>query len=112
METLVKDFKKSNTVTREDKHPLPNMDGILDKLGRANYFTVLDLAKGFYQIEMDPKDIEKTAFSTSHGHYEYLRMPLDKIFTKLKESNLKVQLDKTEFLVKETKFLGHIGPNA
>lgn len=72
---MVINYKKLNTVTREDKHPLPNMDGILDKLGRANYFTVLELAKGFNQIEMDPKDIHKTAFSTTYGHYEYVRMP-------------------------------------
>ena len=35
---------------------------ILDKLGRSNYFTTLDLASGFHQIEIDKKDVEKTAF--------------------------------------------------
>lgn len=39
------------------------------------YFTTLDLASGFHQIEMDPKDIEKTAFTVEGGHYEYIRMP-------------------------------------
>lgn len=33
---IVIDYRKLNEVTREDKHPLPNMDDILDKLGRSN----------------------------------------------------------------------------
>lgn len=72
---IVIDYRKLNEVTREDKHPLQNMDDILDKLGRANYFTTLDLSKGFHQIEIESKDIEKTAFSTTNGHYEFVRMP-------------------------------------
>ncbi|EEZ99859.1 Retrovirus-related Pol polyprotein from transposon 17.6-like Protein [Tribolium castaneum] len=39
------------------------------------YFTTLDLASGFHQVQMNPDDIEKTAISTENGHYEYLRMP-------------------------------------
>lgn len=34
-----------------------------------------NLAKGFYQLEMHPVSIQKTAFSAKSGHYEYLRMP-------------------------------------
>jgi len=51
------------------------MGEILDKLGRCQYFTTIDLAKGFHQIQMDENSIAKTAFSTKHGHYEYTRMP-------------------------------------
>jgi len=50
------------------------MDKILDKLGLCQYFTTIDLAKGFHQIQMDQQSIPKTAFSTKHGHYEYTRM--------------------------------------
>jgi hypothetical protein len=35
----------------------------------------MDLASGFHQIEVDPRDIQKTSFTVKHGHYEYLRMP-------------------------------------
>jgi len=51
------------------------MDEILGKLGRCQYVTTIDLAKGIHQIEMDKNYINKTAFSTKYGHYEYTRMP-------------------------------------
>lgn len=69
------DYRKLNEYTVDDKFPLPNIEGILDKLGRAQYFTTIDLAKGYHQIKMHPKDIHKTAFVTPKGLYEYIRMP-------------------------------------
>lgn len=72
---IVIDYRKLNEVSIDDKFPIPNIDGIFDKLGRAQYFTTLDLAKGFHQILVDERDREKTAFSTPNGHYEYVRMP-------------------------------------
>lgn len=72
---LVVDYRKLNELTVSDKFPIPNMDDILDKLGNSNYFSTIDLAKGFYQIEIYPDDISKTAFSTSQGHFEWVRMP-------------------------------------
>lgn len=72
---LVCDFRKLNEVTVDDKYPLPNISDILDKLGKCQYFSTLDLANGFHQIQMNPDDIEKTAFSTENGHYEFKRMP-------------------------------------
>lgn len=72
---IVVDFRKLNAKTISDKFPIPNITDILDKLGRCTYFTTLDLASGFHQIAMHERDIEKTAFSTEDGHYEYTRMP-------------------------------------
>lgn len=72
---LVVDYRKLNEETIDDKYPLPNISDILDKLGRSQYFTTLDLANGFHQIEMCSEDICKTAFSTENGHYEFKRMP-------------------------------------
>lgn len=46
----------------------------MDKLGKCKYFSTLDLASGYHQIEMHPRDIPKTAFSTERGHYEYKRL--------------------------------------
>lgn len=72
---IVVDFRKLNDVTISDSYPLPLITDILDQLGKARYFTNLDLTSGFHQIKMDPQDAAKTAFSTQYGHYEYLKMP-------------------------------------
>lgn len=72
---LVIDYRKLNEKTIQDAYPLPNIDEIFDQLGNARYFSAFDLASGFHQIGMNSKDIQKTAFSTPDGHYEYTRMP-------------------------------------
>lgn len=151
---LVIDYRKVNEKTIDDRYPIPNITETLDKLGKANLFSSIDLFSGFHQIELHPDDIKKTAFSVDHGHYEFLRMPmglknapatfqrvmdhilrefigkicviylddilvfstslqehaenLEKILKTLGKFNLKIQLDKCEFLRKETAFLGHI----
>jgi hypothetical protein len=72
---LVVDYRKLNAKTIEDKFPLPNIDDLIFQLGNSKYFSSLDLASGFHQIEMDPESIEKTAFSTDSAHLEWVRMP-------------------------------------
>lgn len=72
---LVIDYRKLNEKTISDRYPIPNITDILDKLGKCMYFSTLDLASGFHQIEMHSKDIAKTAFTVEGGHYEYIRMP-------------------------------------
>lgn len=72
---IVIDYRKLNEVTVDDKFPLPNIDSILDKLGRAQYFSTIDLAKGYHQILIKEEDRKKTAFVTPHGLYEFVRMP-------------------------------------
>lgn len=72
---VVIDYRKLNEQTIDDKFPIPNMHDIFDKLGKCCYFSTIDLAKGFHQIEVHPNDRAKTAFSTADGHYEFTRMP-------------------------------------
>lgn len=72
---LVIDYKKLNENTTSDKYPIPETNIILSNLGKAKFFSTLDLESGFHQILMNPKDIEKTAFSVNNGKYEYVRMP-------------------------------------
>jgi hypothetical protein len=72
---IVIDYRKLNEITLGDKYPLPNITDLLDQLGKCTYFTTLDLASGFHQIEVESKDVPKTAFSVENGHFEYVRMP-------------------------------------
>jgi hypothetical protein len=72
---LVVDYRKLNEKTVGNAYPLPDIMEILDQLGQAKYFSCLDLAMGYHQIDMNPNDIDKTAFSTKAGHWAYKRMP-------------------------------------
>jgi len=96
---IVIDYRKLNEVTINDKFPIPNIENILDKLGRAQYFSTIDLAKGFHQILVNQEDRLKTAFSTPLGHYEFVRMPFGlknapATFQRLMNSVLKEYINK------------------
>ena len=69
------DYRKLNSITRKDVYPLPRVDDIFDTLNGARYFTSLDLASGYWQVELDEHAREKSAFTTYHGLYEFVRMP-------------------------------------
>lgn len=58
-----------------DKFPLPRIESILDQLGRAKYFSTLDLISGFHQIPLEQDSRRFTAFSTNSGHYQFRRLP-------------------------------------
>ena len=69
------DYRGLNAVTKADTFPLSRIDDLLDQLGRARYFSTLDLASGFWQIQMEPRAQEKTAFIALHGLFEFRVMP-------------------------------------
>ena len=73
---LVIDYKKLNSVTIKDNYPLPNMEITLQILGGGfPYFTKLDLKSGFWQLPIEEKDREKTAFITPFGLFEWMVLP-------------------------------------
>ena len=61
------DYCKVNAFTRKDAYSLPQVDDALDALACCKWFTTLDLLSGYWQVEVDPKDHEKTAFTTYDG---------------------------------------------
>ncbi|KAK3743858.1 hypothetical protein QZH41_005256 [Actinostola sp. cb2023] len=61
------DYRKLNEVTVKDSYPLPTIDSCFDALSGSKWFSTLDLSSGYWQVEMDQKDKEKTAFTTGSG---------------------------------------------
>ncbi len=72
---LVVDYKKLNLVSCKDVYPLPNITMLLDSLGNACYFSTLDLRARYHQLSVAPEHIEKTAFMTHVGNFEYTKVP-------------------------------------
>ena len=69
------DYRHLNSLTRRDVYPLQRIDDILDTLGEAKYFSSLDLASGYWQVELDEDARQKSAFTSHRGLFEFLRMP-------------------------------------
>ncbi|GFT86228.1 hypothetical protein TNCV_2419971 [Trichonephila clavipes] len=62
------DYRKLNSVTKKDVYPLPRIDDTLDCLKGAKFFSSMDLRSGYWQIEIDEADREKTAFITPKAY--------------------------------------------
>ena len=56
------DYRRLNAVMKKDVYLLPRIDDTLDPLAQQKYFTILDLAAGYWQVGMDRESQEKTAF--------------------------------------------------
>ena len=69
------DYRKLNAITIKDSYPLPRIDDSLDTLRRAKYFSTLDLASGYWQIELSEDAKQKSAFCTTTGLYQFRVMP-------------------------------------
>lgn len=69
------DYRALNKVTVKEKYPMPRIEDLVDRLQGYKCFTSLDLKSGYYQIMMSPESVQKTAFITEDGHYEFLRLP-------------------------------------
>ena len=69
------DFRRLNGVTRQDAYPMPRIDELIDRLGRAKVITTLDLSKGYWQVPVAAEDRAKTAFSSPYGLFQFTVMP-------------------------------------
>ena len=69
------DYRILNVVTRKDHFPLPFIDQVFERVSRHPFYCLLDHYSGYFQMEIDVEDQEKTTFTCSFGTYAYRRMP-------------------------------------
>lgn len=149
------DYRALNKLTRKDRYPLPLIQETLNRIGKAKWFTKMDVIAAFHKIRIKEGDEWKTAFRTRFGLFEWLVTPfglanapstfqryinhtlqefLDefvsayvddvlvftdgtrqqhrehvrKVLQKLQDAGLHLDIDKCEFEVQSTKYLGFI----
>ena len=67
------DFRKLNSLTVKDSHPLPRICETLESLAGAAHYSTFDMNSGFWQVPMSPESKQYTAFTL--GLYECESMP-------------------------------------
>ncbi|KAL8411455.1 hypothetical protein RB596_000918 [Gaeumannomyces avenae] len=68
------DYRPLNEATIKDRYPLPFIDELRDKLGKAKYFTALDLRKAYGLLRIKEGQEWMTAFRTRMGVFESMVM--------------------------------------
>ena len=69
------DYRWLNKKTVKNGYPLPLPEEMFGRLGGATVFNKIELKSGYWQMLIRLGDIQKTAFKTWWGLYEYLMMP-------------------------------------
>ena len=57
------DFRKLNSLTVKDSHPLPRICEMLESLAGAAHYSTFDMNSGFWQVPMSPESKQYTAFT-------------------------------------------------
>jgi hypothetical protein len=149
------DYRALNKLTKKDRYPLPLINETLERIGKARWFTKLDVIAAFHKIRIAEGDEWLTAFRTRYGLYEWLVTPfglanapstfqryinwtlrdfldefasaymddilvfssgglsehrkhVKQVLQRLKDAGLQLDIDKCEFEVQSTKYLGFI----
>ncbi|GBM97602.1 Retrovirus-related Pol polyprotein from transposon 297 [Araneus ventricosus] len=69
------DYRRLNSSIRNQYFPLPNIEERVERVSAAMFITVIDLAKGYWQIPLSKRAQRYAAFVTNFGTYVPLRMP-------------------------------------
>ena len=69
------DYRWLNALTTKDAYPLPQNDDSLRLLGNQQWFSMMDLASGYWQVTMSPEANRKAEFVTNEGLFQFRVMP-------------------------------------
>ena len=72
---LAVDYSYVNKFTRNDPFPVPDIDGIMNRIGRSSLMSSFDAAQGYFQTPIRPGDEPLTAFVCDDGIFEFVRTP-------------------------------------
>ena len=72
---MITNFMYVNTLIEQNRWPIPSVRNVLEHLAGSEYFSVMDLKKGFWQIQITENSRSLTAFSCRGRLYEYKRLP-------------------------------------
>ncbi|KAJ8656678.1 hypothetical protein O0I10_007525 [Lichtheimia ornata] len=70
---LVFNYKPINAATVDSGYPIPNIHELFTRLGGANYFTIMDAMKGFWQLPLHEDSRDLTGFVVNCGGYSQWR---------------------------------------
>ena len=70
------DYRALNALTKKDRYPLPLINETLERIGKATWFTKLDVIQAYYKLRIAEGDEWMTAFRTRYGLFEWLVTPL------------------------------------
>ena len=69
------DYRRLNSESLADAYPMPRIDDLIDRLGKARYISTLDLTRGYWQVPMAKASRHLTAFTTPFGLFQFRVMP-------------------------------------
>ena len=72
---LCVDYRELNKVTPLDRHIIPTLPDILDRVGQAAVLSKIDLTSGFHQIQVDAQSRDFTTFLSPRGKFKFVCMP-------------------------------------
>ena len=64
---FVVDLRKINSMTQQDTYPLPRQKDIFPRLQKAEFLSLFDLKKAFFQFPIAEEDRDLTTFVTKHA---------------------------------------------
>lgn len=64
-----------NRAIKRPHYPIPRIEDIVTRLGKAKIFSILDAKDGFWQIPLDEQSSKLTTFNTPFGRYRWKVLP-------------------------------------